>query len=82
MENKTAKQFLEDEFKKEVSYIGNTAMKYTLLAMEKYAKQTWDEACKAQMNAVYEHCQHLPQGTNGHAIKHWVNLIEYKKTID
>lgn len=42
-------------------------------------EQTWNDACKAQMNAVLEHCTHSPQGTNGHAIKHWVKLVEFNK---
>lgn len=38
----------------------------------KKPEEIWEAACKAQMNAVLEHCQHSPEGTNGHAIKHWV----------
>jgi len=38
----------------------------------------WNDACKAQMNEVYDHCQDSPQGTNGHAIKHWVKQPQFK----
>jgi len=44
-------------------------------------KDTWEAACKAQMNAVYDHCQHSPQGTNGHAIKHWVKEVTFPSVV-
>ena len=58
-----------------------------LLAIEKEieelktnnSKIIWENACKAQMELVYEHCTHSPQGTNGHAIKHWVKKAEFKQ---
>ena len=43
------------------------------------SKIIWENACKAQMELVYEHCTHSPQGTNGHAIKHWVKQAEFKQ---
>jgi hypothetical protein len=43
------------------------------------SKIIWGNACKAQMELVYEHCTHSPQGTNGHAIKHWVKEAEFKQ---
>lgn len=43
------------------------------------SKIIWENACKAQMELVYEHCTYSPQGTNGHAIKHWVKQAEFKQ---
>lgn len=50
-------------------------------AMKEYGKQCWEAACKAQMNKVFEHCTHSPQGTNGHAIKHWVKEVPFPSAL-
>ncbi len=49
-----------------------------------FAQKIWDMACKAQMEAVFSHCQDMAASggnTNGHAIKHWVKLVPCPRAL-
>ena len=59
-----------------------TVLKCVNALIDEYAKRVWDEACKQQMNEVFEHCKYSPQGTNGAAINHWVKLVDYKQFLN